>query len=335
MKKTLRLIIVAFCLLLSFLPTRSIAKAEPEPDLVTDIQLQSSLEQLKADMVTKEGLKEIVEQQGKSLTKEELTQQLIDTQKSRIQLLEGNFNALLSFLAVIIAVITLFGGIFVWISRKTFSSKVDEVENRLDEMKKLKNETVTKMEAVRELSSNLNVAIREAQDLQISLNKSKILFEQETERINLLGKYVEFLELKIARPELIRTFEENRNESKRLISELEYWLAGTLPNYGFALTKVTEVLGENVIKEDETIQDKLSHYKEVLEEYEATFWKVAATPLEWENYEDEDIKDYSDPLQEKSNNWKSVYENIKKVHGIIGGQISMNPHRFIPNGDNS
>lgn len=332
MKRTLMLTIVAFCILLSFLPAGSIAKAEPEPDLVTDIQLQSSLEQLKADMVTKEDLKDIVGQQGKSLTKEELTQQLIDTQKSRIQLLEGNFNALLSLLAVIIAVITLFGGIFVWISRKTFSSKVDEVEKRLDEMKRLKDETVTKLEAVRELSSNLNVAIREAQDLQISSNQSKILFEKETERINQLGKYVSFLELRISRPEIIRTFENKRSESIKILSELEYWLAGTLPNYGFALTRVTEVTN---MGEDETIQEIIDHYKEGLDEYETDFWEETTIPLEWEDYEDKNNREFIDPLEEVLNDWIGEYDNIKKIHGIISSQITLNPDKFIPKTENN
>ncbi|MCM3716056.1 hypothetical protein M3202_18550 [Alkalihalobacillus oceani] len=131
----------------------------------------------------------MVQQQEHTLTKEEVTQQLIDTQKLRIAMLEGNISALLSLLAVIIAVLTLFGGIFVWVSRRAFSSKVEEVEKRLDEMKQLKNEAITKIETVRELSSNLNVAIREAEDLQISLNKSKSAFNEETERMDQLRKY--------------------------------------------------------------------------------------------------------------------------------------------------
>ncbi|MGD6831856.1 hypothetical protein ACQCT5_06810 [Sutcliffiella halmapala] len=332
MKKTLNLKILVFCILFGIIPAGLNVKAATEPNFVTNDQLQSSLEKLKMDMVTKDELQVMVQQQGNTLTKEEIIQQLIDTQKSRIAMLEGNISALLSLLAVIVAVLTLFGGIFVWVSRRAFSSKVEEVEKRLDEMKQLKNEAITKMETVRELSSNLNVAIREVQDLQISLNKSKSAFDEETERINLLGKYVEFLELKVSRSEIFRTFENDVNQSTRLISELEYWLEGTLPNYGHALVKVTEVLGKNVTKEgpDETIQEKLCYYTKSLKEIESSFRKQAVIPLEWVDYVDKDTEDFTDPLNDTFKEWENSYKYIKKVHGIIGAQISMNPNKFKP-----
>lgn len=332
MKKTLKLRIMVFCILFGIISEGVSVNAVTEPDFVTNDQLQSSLEKLKKDMATKDELQVMLQQQGHTLTKEEITQQLIDTQKSRITMLEGNISALLSLLAVIVAVLTLFGGIFVWVSRRAFSSKVEEVEKRLDEMKQLKNEAITKIETVRELSSNLNVAIREAEDLQISLNKSKSVFDEETERISQLGKYVEFLELKISRSEIFRIFENDVNQSTRLISELEYWLEGTLPNYGHALVKVTGILGENVTKEgpDETIQEKLSYYIKSLKEIESSFEKHAAIPLEWVDYADKDSEDFIDPLNDTLEEWENSFKYIKKVHGIIGAQISMNPNKFKP-----
>ncbi|OBY77991.1 hypothetical protein BBG47_18790 [Paenibacillus sp. KS1] len=326
----MKLKILAFCILLGFLSVGQNATAATEANLVTNVQLQSSLEKLKMDLATKEELQVLVQEQGYTLTKEEITQQLIDTQKSRIAILEGNINALLSLLAVIIAVLTLFCGIFVWVSRRAFSSKVEEVEKRHDEMKQLKNEAITKMETVRELSSYLNVSIREAQDLQISLNKSKSAFYEEIERINQLGQYVNFLELKVTRSEIIRTFVNEVNQSIKLISDLDYWLEGTLPNYGHALIKVTEVFGENVIKEgsDETIQEKLSYCLKSLKEIEDSFWKHAEISLEWEEYADKDTDDFIDPLNDTFEEWESTYKDITKVHGIISAQISMNPDKF-------
>ncbi|MGG3805337.1 hypothetical protein [Metabacillus fastidiosus] len=332
MKKKLKLRILIFCILFSTIPVGINVNAEAEPKFVTNEELQSSLDKLKLDMATKDELRVMLQQQGDNLTKEEITQQLIDNQKSRIEILEGNISSLLSLLAIIVAVLTLFGGIFVWISRRAFSSKVGEVETKLNEMKQLKNEAITKMETVRELNVNLNLAIREAQDLQINLNKSRSAFEEETERINQLGKYIEFLELKVSRPEHIRTFDNNVNQSKSLISKLEYWLEGTLPNYEYALLKVTEVLGQNVIKEgpDETIQDKLSYYTESLKEKESSFREEAERPLKWEDYVDKDREDFIDPLNDIIIDWEKSYDYIKEVHGIISAQISMNPDKFKP-----
>lgn len=332
MKKKLKLNILVFCILFSIIPVGLNVNAETEPNFVTKEQLQSSLEKLKMDITTKEELQVMVQQQGNTLTKEEITQQLIDTQKSRMAMLEGNISALLSLLAVIVAVLTLFGGIFVWVSRRAFSSKVEVVEKRLDEMKQLKNEAITKMETVRELSSNLNVAIREAQDLQISLNKSKSAFDEETERINQLGKYVGFLELKVSRAEIFRTFEDDVNHSISLLSELKYWLEGTLPNYESALLKVTEVLGKMVTKSepDETILEKLSYYTKSLKEIESVFRVQVAIPLEWVNYADKDTDDFIDPLNDIFETWEESYNCIKKVHGIIASQILMNPDKFKP-----
>lgn len=238
----------------------------------------------------------------------------------------------MSLLAVIVAGLTLFGGIFVWISKKTFSSKVEEVELRLNEMKQLHDETLTKIETVRELNSNLNVATREVQDLHISLNKNRSAFENEVERINQLWNYARFVELKATRPEIIRIFENNVKESIKLISELECWLKGTLPSYRNALVMVTKVFGENVIKydPDETILEKLSYFTETLKENEDDFWKEAAISLESEDYEDKDPDNFEDPLSEALLEWQSIYMRIEKVHGIIAAQIKMNPDKFIP-----
>jgi len=329
MIKKLKLELIIFCFLFSIIPSGTNAGAATEPNLVTNDQLQSSLEKLKLDLATKEELQSLVQQQGRTLTKEEITQQLIDTQKTRIAMLEGNINALLSLLAVIVAVLTLFGGIFVYVSRRAFSSKVEEVEKRLDEMKQLKSEVISKMETVKELNSNLNVVIREAQDLQISLNKSKITFEEETEGIGQLRKYVGFVELKASRSEIIRTFQSHVNELKRLLSELEYWLEGTLPNYNIALENVTEILG-TVYGPDETIQAKIRYSINSLNVIENAFILQATRPLEWEIYADRDNDDFIDPLTEIIAEWERSYEDIKRVHGVIGAQIAMNPDKFKP-----
>ncbi|MDC0764191.1 hypothetical protein POF51_26070 [Brevibacillus sp. AG] len=330
MRTTLKLKIMILCIVVYIFPACMNANAATEPTFITDDQLQRSLEKLKMDLATKEELQTLVQQQGRTLTKEEITQQLIDTQKTRIAMLEGNINALLSLLAVIVAVLTLFGGIFVYVSRIAFSSKVEEVEKRLDEMKQLKNEAITKMETVKELSSNLNVVIREVQDLQISLNKSEIAFEKGTERMNQLGKYVGFVELTVSRLEILRTFENHVNESKRLHSELESWLADTLLDYDVALENVTEILGANVIDNgpDETIQDKLSYTSNSLKEMENAFWEQAKRPLNWVNYADLTLDDFTDPLADILEEWESYFEDLKKVHWIIKAQLAINTAKF-------
>ncbi|MEK4159440.1 MULTISPECIES: hypothetical protein [Paenibacillus] len=330
MNKTFRLKVLAFCILISIFSAGLNVNAATESNFVTSDQLQNSLEKLKMDMVTKEDLQTMVQQPGDTLTKEEITQQLIDTQKTRIAILEGNINALLSLIAVIVAGLTLFGGMFVWISKRTFSSKVEEVETKLIEMKQLNNEALTKVETVRELNSNLNMAIREAQDLHVELYNSKRAFDEATEEIDLLRNYVVFLELKASRSEIFRKFENKVNQYNSLIYELENWLVGTLPNYGDALKKVTKIFGENVIKDgsDETILEKLSYYKESLKENEDDFWKQAAVTLEWIDYEEKD--NFIDPLNDSFLDWESTYEDIEKVHSIIATQIKMNPDKFIP-----
>ncbi|MDH6373750.1 hypothetical protein M2444_005593 [Paenibacillus sp. PastF-3] len=329
MNKTFRLKVLAFCILISIFSVGLNVNAATESDFVTNDQLQNSLEKLKMDMATKEELQTMGQLPGDTLTKEEITQQLIDTQKSRIAILEGNINALLSLLAVIVAGLTLFGGIFVWISKKTFSSKVEEVELRLNQMKQLHNESITKIETVRELNSNLNVAIREAQDLHITLSKSKRAFDEEAEGIKQLRNYVGFLELKASRPEIIRIFENNVNQSNKFIFELVYWLEGTVPLARSVLLKATSVLGENLTKADEKIQDKLSFYEKSLKENEDKFWEHAANPLNWEDYEEIDIDDFEDPLNGILNDWEEYNKVIKKLHDIIKAEIKMNHKKYI------
>lgn len=332
MKNSFRLIVVVFFLFLSFFSTEVSVSAAEQHDFVTNDQLQSIIEGLKSEMqlATKEELQSMVQLQGSALTKEQITQELLNAQRLRISMLEGNFSALLSLLGVIVAVLTLFGGIFVWISRRAFSSKVEEVEKRLDEMKQLRNEVITKMETARELNSNLNMVVREAQELQINLNKSKSTFDKETKRINQLRKYVNFVELRASRSEIIFSFQKSVQESVELTSNLEVRLAGELPNYGFALVKVTEVLGGNVTKagSDETIQEKIDYYIRLLKEHEESFWEEASIPLNWVSFVDSKSSDFTDPLDSRYKEWQYSFKLIKKVHDIIEAQISMNPSKF-------
>lgn len=81
MNKTFRLKVLAFCILISIFSAGLNVNAATESNFVTSDQLQNSLEKLKMDMVTKEDLQTMVQQPGDTLTKEEITQQLIDTQK--------------------------------------------------------------------------------------------------------------------------------------------------------------------------------------------------------------------------------------------------------------
>lgn len=138
--------------------------------------------------------------------------------------------------------------------------------------------------------------------------------------------------MKVSRSEILRTFENRLNQSTRLISQLEDWLEGTLPNYKQALGKVTEILGKNVTKEgaDETIQEKLSYSLDYLKENESHFWEQAEKNLKWADFEDMDTEDYIDPLSAKFEEWEESYKKIEKVHGIIWAQITMNPDKFKP-----
>lgn len=182
MKKKLKTNIMGIFIIFGIISGGINVYATTNSNHITNEQLQIELENPHKEIVSKNEIQEMIQNQEENPRLEEITQQLIDTQKSRIAILEGNISALLTLLGVIVAVLTLFGGIFVWVSRNAFSSKVEEVEKQVREMKKLKDETTTKIEAVRELSSNLNVAIREAQDLHISLNKSQSTFNDETKR---------------------------------------------------------------------------------------------------------------------------------------------------------
>ncbi|MGX4670572.1 hypothetical protein JNUCC74_15520 [Cerasibacillus sp. JNUCC 74] len=332
MKKKLKTNIMGIFIIFGIISGGINVYATTNSNHITNEQLQIELENPHKEIVSKNEIQEMIQNQEENPRLEEITQQLIDTQKSRIAILEGNISALLTLLGVIVAVLTLFGGIFVWVSRNAFSSKVEEVEKQVREMKKLKDETTTKIEAVRELSSNLNVAIREAQDLHISLNKSQSTFNDETKRINELARYISFLELKVSRYDILYRFEIGVSQSEKLISDLKYWLEGTLPNYNYALMKVTEALGSNVTKagNEETILDKLNYYINSLMEEESSIRENAAISLEWIDYVDLKIDDYDDPLEADFIDWEHSFNYIQKVHQIISAQISMNPDQFKP-----
>lgn len=332
MIRSLKCTTLVLCVLFWFLPVSFTAIAAPDPNFVTNEQLQRSIENLKIDIATKDELEEIINQQEQPLTEAEITQQLINNQRSRISILEGNISALLSLLGIIVAILTLFGGIFVWFSRRTFSFKVEEVEKRHEEIKQLKDEVSTKLEISKELNSNLNAGLRELQDLKLNLTKSERSFVNETERIEQLRRYILYLELKVSRSENLAKFEKRIVHSKKIISDIDYWLEGTLPNPGYALLKVNEVLGENVTKDGthETIEEKLSYYKDSLNEDESDFWEEASIPLEWRDYEDLDTEEFTDPLNDSIEDWEYTYSKIKKVHGILRAQISQNPDQFKP-----
>lgn len=155
----------------------------------------------------------------------------------------------------------------------------------------------------------------------------------ETKRINELARYISFLELKVSRYDILYRFEIGVSQSEKLISDLKYWLEGTLPNYNYALMKVTEALGSNVTKagNEETILDKLNYYINSLMEEESSIRENAAISLEWIDYVDLKIDDYDDPLEADFIDWEHSFNYIQKVHQIISAQISMNPDQLSRN----
>lgn len=330
MRKRLNIYILVICICSTFFPATHQVHASNISESKLIEKLQSEVDQLQVEMAKKEDIEKLLEQEGTTLTKEELTQRVIDSQKTRIGILEGNINSILALLGAILALITLLGGILAYFLKKNIISKVDLIEERYEDMKLIKSDVQKESANLQDLSSQFAVQLREVQNLHISLNQAQLLFEQNRKEIGELKHYVSFVELLASRTEIIRAFNSRVRESQEIITELNTWLSGTLPNYKYAQIKANKIFGENVTRmdSDEGIEEKLKYTISNMQECENQFEQWSGYPLSYIDYVD--VDEMEDPLQDIVNNWSSIYENVIKLHEIIAAQISQNPHQYKP-----
>lgn len=326
MRKLLKITFLAICVCLSILSVGINVNAAASSQNVPSEELQRELNELKQDIIT------LRQQQGTPLTQEQLSQQLISAQQTRIGVLEGNITSLLGLIGAIIAILAFAGTVFSFYIRRLFIAKVDEVEQQYRHIVILKNDVLKESDKVSDLKKELNSAVREVKEVQYNLDKSKLAFDQKSERIDDLDKLVNFVDLKCSRIEMINTFKETLKTADAQIAELNYWLEGTLPHLQLAQDKATQIFGANVTRmaDDEKIEEKLSHYVKELKSFEKRFWEETEIPLKLEDFEDSEPGGMKDPLNDPLFQWNGYYTPITKMYNVIDAQIQMNPTRFIP-----
>lgn len=332
MKRKFKLTLLVLCLCFSIFPAAVGASEATAPQGVTIDQLQSSLEELKSGMATKEELQKLAQQQGTPMTQEELSQQLINAQKTRIGVLEGNISSLLTFMGVLLALFGAGSALFAYWNRKTFAQKVVQVELRYDEIKQLKSAVLVESGRVNDLKKELESALRVIEDLQRTLQKSKLDFDQKSEQLDEINGMLNFVNTKASRPDVRRSFTQEIEAADMKISELNSWLEGTLPHPNLAQQKALEIFGENVtvISPDESIEQKLSFFVDNVKQAEKRFRdqsQIGLTRQDYENYE-------GDPIHESIDEWRDFFDPIDRMHGVVSTQIALNPDKFIPKPQN-
>lgn len=155
---------------------------------------------------------------------------------------------------------------------------------------------------------------------------SRTVYEEGLATIESLRKFLSFLDEKTNRPTAMNKFMYYRLNQDKMISDLKYWLEGTLPSREIVDTKAIEIFGHNVVKDDETTEDKLNDSIESLRDAEQEVWELVREPMDYELYNTGDEDDAIPAIDD----WLDIFERIRKLHSYIKAQIAKNPEKFKP-----
>jgi uncharacterized membrane protein len=189
-------------------------------DIAYGAQLKTNTETQK--YVTKDELDKLLEEfeEKNGPTKQEMQQLLIEIQKDKIGLLQGNISSILALIGVIIAVITLLAGAFgVWLNDR-FTKRYQEIttmKGEIEEKKKqidnVKSEVIQKEIEIMDIVENLKMLISEQEK---SLQNLKDKLEMNKDIVD----YLKYVELLVEREKVIREFKELKEKVKDAITNI-------------------------------------------------------------------------------------------------------------------
>lgn len=283
--KKLALVFVLFFLI----PNVSYGETEVPKDLTEELRLLMS--KGNSENVSKNDVERILEKfEEQGLTREELSQQILEMKEDKIKLLEGNITWILGIAALLLV---LFGTVFtiisfVWKSgiKREFDTKISDIQTIGTQVEKDRKKVENDAFKIEENRQELKQLKRDFEENIILLKESKNKFEEKVNELNEMQIFYDFIEYKISEIEAVTTYNLLRMESIRICNRIRLYIEGELEivNEQHVLIRFYKKVKPYVTADNETIADIFHYYEERLQNHEDDISKKILKELDFKKY---------------------------------------------------
>lgn len=317
---------VILFLLLAF-PIETYGESEKTEDISEE--LRSLIKEGKGDTLRKNDVESIVEKwDNNTLTKQELSDQIIEMKDDRIKLLEGNITWILAIASILLV---LFGAVFTIISfvwrnniKKEFDQRIGEI-NRVgsnvdNDRKIVEREAVKISDTLQEIKQ----VKRDLEENQRLLLDSRKLFNEEKDNIESFRMYMKFMNHRIERIETVKKYNFLKIEAKNICdSILDYIEGNKIINETHVLLRISK----RVKHEGDKVSDIFRYYYNCLKEEEENIIQGAPEDLSWKDYlisTNHGKEEIHSKIIDDFNDWKNYLDKLKVILDCIEDEISLN-----------
>lgn len=227
------------------------------------------------------------------LTKEEMYKLVIESQKDKIGLLQGNISNVIGLFSVIFAIIAISATVIGYFVRKGFVEKYDKIVKISDEMGKIHDDMKVKYQEFVNIEKKLNDEKEEVRQQVEKINEVKI-------RLEYIEDNLEFLENKNIAVALLTKFTEMK---KQIASQIEV---------------VESVAREFEFEKEHPLMDEFSVLKKYIEEDEIFIEKSKMEVTFYDVYlnkdEDDDDNKIYDELIDRINVYYGYNTRLNEIH---------------------
>ncbi|MEV5028488.1 hypothetical protein [Paenibacillus sp. LPE1-1-1.1] len=293
----------------------------PQENGITAKEIQQIIEQKLKGVIQQDDLEKILVEQN-ILTEKELKDEIINMQKEKIGLLQGNISYLIGLVGAIIALLAFAGWLYSGALKRDFANKIEKMENLHEQIKTDKADIKRIVTDTTHISTVLINDRDSLKEMENKMSKSKDSYNESLEKIRFLNKKIIIQDYRFERLVKFNDFLISREKVNSAINDLyssenDAWLE----EEGLLL-KVNKIADSVVKMKDETIKDKLGYYISNLHEEEQNVLKSQHNELTIEDLDSD--YDLSDDAVSALTDWQGNYDIIIDIWETFKAYKSMN-----------
>lgn len=275
--------------------------------------------------ITNEQLNEKLKESEYEVDKQ-ILENKIEILAERNKILEGNISSILTFLGVIIAIITVLfaigGGLLkMWIEKSikenltSMETHLTNVTNMHDTVNRTKDSVEEKFEIIKSLEKDVANSHNNYLNVKAEVDHLKILNDANVD-------YLNFLEYRIQKEEIISKFFKGTIKKNSIVEKMEKYTNRNLEKKELILEKIHNEEGKYIVSEDETVIEIYHYYLECLQLEEIAIIKqIGLAKLTFDRFKwlDDGDGDILDSMEIESiyKNWKEYLETIDFILNTI------------------
>ncbi|WP_145950120.1 hypothetical protein [Paenibacillus sp. Y412MC10] len=246
-------------------------------------------------------------------TKQELLQEVINTQKSRIGVLEGNINSLLALLGVLVGIFTLAGALFGFYVRNMVLTQIEKMNELTKKVSLDKNEIEKVHLNSVDIENSLKRSDYRMDKLLIELEDKIELYKQSSVEIEeIKNKLIQHNHLFNRNEELIK-FILAQPQNKEIIKKLSLYCEEIWINDKELQDEFIKEFG--LVTESGSVTEAITYYISNIRDVEEDIRIESRFKIELEDIDNDG--DLHDDVISRIEDWKYLNTILFKMNGLI------------------